>query len=171
MMESELLVDARSLSPTVTHMSLRQHANLKNFFPLISRRTVLTLVLLASAPMFFTNSGRAQTPLSPGSTQDTPQPSTNGSAAAVAFGGSSDAADLPASTAMLSNLNAPGTPLPADQIIQILQQNPDLLTEVKTQVADHLQQQGTQVQPSDISDDMLYNQISTNSNIRANITT
>jgi protein involved in polysaccharide export with SLBB domain len=71
---------------------------------------------------------------------------------------------------MLSNLNAPSTPLPADQIIQILQQNPDLLTEVKAQVADRLQQQGTQVQPSDISDEMLYNQISTNSTVRANIT-
>ncbi|HEY6766419.1 MAG TPA: SLBB domain-containing protein, partial [Candidatus Sulfotelmatobacter sp.] len=72
---------------------------------------------------------------------------------------------------MLSNLNGTGTALPADQIIQILQQNPDLLAEVKDQVAQRLQQQGTQVQASDISDEMLYNQIQTNASVRAQITT
>jgi protein involved in polysaccharide export with SLBB domain len=59
----------------------------------------------------------------------------------------------------------------SDQIIQVLQQNPDLLAEVKDQVAQRLQQQGTQIQASDISDEMLYNQISTNAAVRANITT
>lgn len=122
--------------------------------------------------MFLVNSGIAQNILSQDLTQNAAQPSTSDSAAAVAFGGSSDTADSPISTTTLSNLDAPGAPLSADQIIQILQQNPDLLMEVKTQVADRLQQQqGTQIQPSDISDEMLYNQISTNSNVRAEVTT
>ena len=128
---------------------------------------------VASASVFLANSGRAQEPPSPDSTQNTSRPSANDdtSAAAVAFGGTSDATDDPNSTAMLSNLNTPGAPLPADQIIQILQQNPDLLMEVKSQVADHLQQQGTQVQASDISDEMLYSQVSTNDSVRADIST
>ncbi|WP_245536325.1 SLBB domain-containing protein [Terriglobus saanensis] len=70
-----------------------------------------------------------------------------------------------------SNLDAPVAPLPADQIIQILQQNPDLTMEVKSQVADRMQQQGMQVEASNITDEMLYNQISTNASVRANITT
>ena len=77
------------------------------------------------------------------------------------------------------NRNAPpgadslGTPLSlsSDQIIRILQQNPDLVVELKSQVADRLQQQGTQVDANDITDQMLYNQIATNADLRTNITT
>jgi protein involved in polysaccharide export with SLBB domain len=68
-----------------------------------------------------------------------------------------------------SNLAVP-TSLSSDQIIHILQQNPDLVVELKSQVADHLQQQGTPIDANDISDQMLYNQIATNSDLRANIT-
>jgi protein involved in polysaccharide export with SLBB domain len=66
-----------------------------------------------------------------------------------------------------------GTPLSlsSDQIIHILQQNPDLVVELKSQVADRLQQQGTQVDVNDITDQMLYNQIETNTDLRRNITT
>jgi protein involved in polysaccharide export with SLBB domain len=66
-----------------------------------------------------------------------------------------------------------GTPLSlsSDQIIHILQQNPDLVVELKSQVADHLQQQGTQVDANDITDQMLYTQIETNADLRTNITT
>jgi protein involved in polysaccharide export with SLBB domain len=164
----------RSLAFTgVTHMSLRQHAYLKIHFSSTSRRTLLPMVFFAGILMFLANYGIAQEPLGPDSTQNTSKQSGNddASAAEVAFGASSDAEDDSSSDAMLSNLNTPGAPLPADQIIQILQQNPDLLMEVKAQVADHLQQQGTQVTASDISDEMLYNQISTNDSVRADITT
>jgi protein involved in polysaccharide export with SLBB domain len=41
---------------------------------------------------------------------------------------------------------------------------------VKTQIADYLQQQGTQVNASDITDEMVYNQIQTSPTVRANIT-
>jgi protein involved in polysaccharide export with SLBB domain len=42
--------------------------------------------------------------------------------------------------------------------------------ELKSQVTDRLQQQGTPIDANDISDQMLYNQIATNSDLRANIT-
>lgn len=63
------------------------------------------------------------------------------------------------------------TALSSEQIINILQQSPDLVMELKSQLADRMQQQGVQVDPSEISDQMLYNQISTNANLRANVTT
>jgi hypothetical protein len=66
-------------------------------------------------------------------------------------------------------LAAPAS-LSSDQITHILQQNPDLVVELKSQVADHLQQQGTPIDANDISDQMLYNQIATNSDLRVNIT-
>ncbi len=61
--------------------------------------------------------------------------------------------------------------LSSDQIIDILQQNPDLVLELKSQVADRLQEQGRQIDANDISDEMLYEQIATNAGLRANITT
>jgi protein involved in polysaccharide export with SLBB domain len=70
-----------------------------------------------------------------------------------------------------SNSFAQTSSLSADQIIAILQQSPDLVVEIKSQVADRLQQQGSQVDANDITDQMLYNQISTSADLRANIST
>jgi len=66
-----------------------------------------------------------------------------------------------------------GTPsaLPASQIITVLQQRPEVMVELKALLADRLQQQGTQIQSDDITDEMLYNQISVNADLRASITT
>ncbi len=61
--------------------------------------------------------------------------------------------------------------LSSDQIVRMLQQNPDLIVELKSQVADRLQQQGTPIDANDISDQMLYDQIAENSDLRLNITT
>ena len=71
------------------------------------------------------------------------------------------------------NLGGSAAPLrlSSNQIIQILEQSPDLVVEIKSQVADHLQQQGTPVDANDISDEMLYGQIATNAELRTNITT
>lgn len=66
---------------------------------------------------------------------------------------------------------SPQTALSADQIINILQQSPDLVMELKSQLADRMQQQGMQIDPNDISDEMLYNQIAGNAALRASITT
>lgn len=78
-------------------------------------------------------------------------------------------ADLNSSTKS-SDLGAP-VALSSEQIINILEQNPDLVVELKSQLADRLQQQGTPIDASDISDEMLYQQISTNADLRAAITT
>jgi protein involved in polysaccharide export with SLBB domain len=61
--------------------------------------------------------------------------------------------------------------LSSDQIIGILQDNPDLLAEFKSQLADRFQQQGAQIDVNDISDEMLFNQISASASLRATITT
>lgn len=60
--------------------------------------------------------------------------------------------------------------LTASQIIAILQQRPELVVELKSLVADQLQQQGIQTQADSISDEMLLSQISTNAQLRASIT-
>ena len=65
----------------------------------------------------------------------------------------------------------PGAALSADQITAILEQNPDLASDLKQQIADRLRQQGTDVAASDISDDMLYRQIANSADLRASITT
>jgi protein involved in polysaccharide export with SLBB domain len=174
------LLDPPPTLPWCDSMALKQCVYLNSFLTRNSQMILLASVVGMS--LFLARSGRAQEPLGLGSTQSTSQ-STQGtsqsstnednSASAVAFGGSSDSADADDrnSTAAMSNLNSPGAPLSADQIIQILEENPDLLMEVKNQVADRMQQQGTQMQASDITDEMLYNQISTNASVRANVTT
>lgn len=77
--------------------------------------------------------------------------------------------DLSGST-KTSGLGTAGT-LSSEQIINILERNPDLVVELKSQMADRLQQQGTPIDPTDISDEMLYNQIATNADLRGTITT
>lgn len=61
--------------------------------------------------------------------------------------------------------------LSADQIISILQQHPDLVVELKSLMADRLQEQGTQIDQNDISDEALYNQIAASPSLRASIAT
>ncbi len=62
------------------------------------------------------------------------------------------------------------TSLTAAQIILILQQKPELVVELKSLVADQLQQQGITTQADSITDEMLLTQISTNATLRASIT-
>jgi protein involved in polysaccharide export with SLBB domain len=63
-----------------------------------------------------------------------------------------------------------GVVLSAAQILSILQARPEVVVELKSFVADALQQQGTEVQADAISDEMLFNQIVTNRDMRASIT-
>src|SRR3984885_14835473 len=120
-----------------------------------------------------------QTPFSPAPTQSTTQPTPGGdsSAPATTTGGSAST-----TTAGSDNRNAdsnnstnagnltPSFSLSSSQIIDILQQNPDLVLELKSQVADRMQEQGMQIDANDISDEMLYDQIASNPGLRANIT-
>lgn len=60
--------------------------------------------------------------------------------------------------------------LSAAEIDDILQQRPELVPELKSLIADQLQQQGNAVQADSITDDMLYRQIATSPSLRASIT-
>lgn len=153
-------------------------AKLMTFSLSFSKMRMFWLATALGASFLTPIAVQAQGLLSPDSSQATAaSSSTDGedssapSASSVAFGGSAASAeDTSTTTAASSNLDAPGAALPADKIIAILQQNPDLLMEVKSQVADQLQQQGAQIEASNISDDQLYNQISTNASVRSQIT-
>jgi protein involved in polysaccharide export with SLBB domain len=62
-------------------------------------------------------------------------------------------------------------PLSADQIFAVLQDDPDILVELKSLVADLAQQQGVPIQPDSITDELLYSRIASSPDLRANITT
>lgn len=62
------------------------------------------------------------------------------------------------------------TALPADQIISILQEYPDVVVELKSELADRMRRRGVQIDPNQISDETLYDQIASNADLRASIT-
>ncbi len=99
------------------------------------------------------------------------QPTVGGPAATVpAVHDESDAASEGSDLSDGSNSQSMLAALPADQIVSILQQNPDLLMELKSELADRLQQQGIQIEANDITDQMLYGQIAASVAFRATIT-
>ncbi len=88
---------------------------------------------------------------------------------------SSSAASSSTSSASGSGLDAaiqvnPNNALSAAQIDNILQQRPDIIVEVKSLVADELQQQGVYTQADAITDEMLYSQIARSADLRSAIT-
>jgi protein involved in polysaccharide export with SLBB domain len=60
--------------------------------------------------------------------------------------------------------------LTATQIFAILQEKPEVVIELKSVLADSLQQQGISSQPDSITDEMLYGQINSSSQVRTDIT-
>lgn len=138
---------------------------------LVSRALRLILACtLAAASGITAISSYGQSQLSSTSVQGSASSQSNGndnSSAMPEQSGSSLQSNTP-----FSGLNSfdSSSPLSADQIIQILEQNPDLATELKSEVADQLQQQGVQISPDDISDQRLYSQITASPSLRANIT-
>ena len=60
--------------------------------------------------------------------------------------------------------------LGAPQILAILEQNPEAVIEVKSLIADALRQKGAAVQADSITDEQLYTQIISNSDLRTNLT-
>jgi protein involved in polysaccharide export with SLBB domain len=134
------------------------------------RVMLLALTSIAGPSLFLADSGRAQDQFGVVSAQSNSVSSNEDpTPSAMVFGGNQDSADDRRSNTTSSSMGGPSGSLPADQISRILQQNPDLLMEVKSQVADHMQQQGMQIEAANISDEMLYNQIATNASVRANI--
>lgn len=71
---------------------------------------------------------------------------------------------MPVSAAAPQNLD-----LSSRSLIEILGQNPGLIVELKSQVAAKLQQRGVDIDAKSISDQMLYDQISTNAEIRSGV--
>lgn len=124
--------------------------------------------------------GIAQTLSDSESTQSTAQPATDSSGGTLetnTSGGALDtmsgdsedtSAESGSSTFNSSNLTSQA-PLSADQIISILQQNPDLNAELKTELANRMQEQGVSIDPSSISDQTLYSQISSSASLRTSI--
>jgi protein involved in polysaccharide export with SLBB domain len=107
----------------------------------------------------------AQMPPTPIDASDgqTTAPSSDTSSAGTSGSGQSadNALDAP----------GPGVVLSAAQILTILQERPEVVVELKSYMADAMQQQGASVQPDSITDEALYNQIETNRAVRANVTT
>jgi protein involved in polysaccharide export with SLBB domain len=146
-----------------------------------ARTPQLAFFVATSVLTFLFTSGataNGQTPFSSGPAQSTAQsgvqsaaqPTVSGdsSASTTTTAGSDRSGDSNSST-NTSNLTA-SLSLSSSQIIDILQQNPDLVLELKSQVADRMQEQGTQIDANEISDEMLYDQIAGNAGLRANIT-
>ncbi len=122
---------------------------------------------------------RAQQPILPGAPQDSQEPGNQTNTGTNGFGsagaaGSSAANALPSETGVSTGSGIAASiaqvSLSSSQITQILQQNPDLIVELKSQVADRLQEQGVQIDANNISDEMLYALISTDASLRATIT-
>lgn len=144
-------------------------------------RVALLAVVLAACTSFPAVRAYGQIPVGAAPSQGTGQPaagesgsgSTGLGSGLAGLAGTSDTGDSNDDRNVAPGGDSVGTPLSlsSDQIIRILQQNPDLVVELKSQAADRLQQQGTQVDANDITDQMLYNQIATNADLRTNITT
>jgi protein involved in polysaccharide export with SLBB domain len=95
------------------------------------------------------------------------QASSSSQATGDATGSSVVAADPANSTTADSN---PRNALTAAQINAVLQQKPEVVVELKSLVADQLTQQGISTQADSITDEMLYSQIASSADLRANIT-
>ena len=138
--------------------------------PTVTLIVALSMLLpaLVSGRPAYAQMPAAQAP----SPQSTTQPSSEEGSILSATGSedSEDSEDDRQRSASSSNSATPLT-LSAEQIIRILQQNPDLVVELKSQAAERLQQQGTPIDPNEISDQMLYSQIEANADLRANVTT
>ena len=74
--------------------------------------------------------------------------------------------DVPNRASRDNSLGIGNPALTSEQIIRIFEQNPSLAEEFKTRLADQLQSEGAEIDPSDISDQMLYGQIASNSQVR-----
>ncbi len=138
-----------------------------------TKHTARTILLFAAAFSFVClHSAMAQeVTTQPTSQGGAPTSTGDSTASAAVFGSSVSSMEDQTSTSSLSNLNATAssTVLSADQIIQILQEDPDLLMVVKNQIADRMQQQGMQIQAVDISDDAVFHQVSADAGLRATL--
>jgi protein involved in polysaccharide export with SLBB domain len=156
----------------IIRMSRSCHSHVTSLCDRMPQLAVVAAVSMLALTPVSNTAAHGQVPGASSPMQSTAQPPTgdgSGLATTGAADGGNNGSDRSTSTSS-SNLTTP-LALSSDQIIHILQQNPDLVVELKSQVADRMQQQGTQIDANDISDQMLYSEIATNANLRANITT
>jgi protein involved in polysaccharide export with SLBB domain len=149
------------------NLSQRSHAR----YTRASRAVLFAAASLLNICFITKPPAQAQVPFAAPPTQSSdPDSSPDRSSAASPAADNSDnsAADL-ATSSRTSGLTAPVT-LSSNQIIDILEQDPGLAVELKSQAADRLQQQGTPIASDDISDEMLYAQIENSADLRASIT-
>ncbi len=60
--------------------------------------------------------------------------------------------------------------MPAEQLIRVLRNNPDVMVEVKSVVADAARLQGVSVQPDALTDQQVYSQLEASATLRASVT-
>lgn len=123
--------------------------------------------------LFASSSVLAQLDPDPGSSQnDAPSSTTTSDVFGGVPGLSADANSMdsedPSKGLATGNIESL-PPLSAEQIIGILQQNPDLNDELKSEVANRMQDQGSSIDPGSITDQMLYRQIESSASLRASI--
>ncbi|MFZ0272846.1 MAG: SLBB domain-containing protein [Acidobacteriaceae bacterium] len=131
---------------------------------------VLAVLLLATLAM---HAQSTQSNPDSNGAQSTGSSSADGAsspdASRTTAGSSSDQNDQEMS-AGAGTTSAPNASLTARQIFGILQEKPEVVIELKSQLADQLQQQGVTVDPGTVTDEMLYNAIATDRNVRSKIT-
>src|SRR5690242_18424395 len=66
----------------------------------------------------------------------------------------------------LAHAQQQDTDLPAEDIIQILEENPDVLADAKAEIVTQLQDRGYSVTEKEITDERLFNQIRTDDRVR-----
>jgi protein involved in polysaccharide export with SLBB domain len=152
----------------------RQRLRIPTYRAHISRIAILPAacilaLLLIEVPTAHSQAAPFSTPMQ--SASDSQTSTDQGGAASITLPNQSGSSGMDSSSSINPGITGMRTALSADQIDNILQQSPDLVEELKSQLADRMQQQGVQMDANDISDQMLYSQIATSSELRANITT
>ncbi|MGB8479624.1 MAG: SLBB domain-containing protein [Acidobacteriaceae bacterium] len=154
------------------NMTRSRHSHVSAYCTRMSRAVLFAAASMLTFFFITETTANGQAPFASASTQSTAQPSGDeGSSAATTIAEDSEnSGDGRLGSTNTSDLTTQGA-LSSDEIINILQENPGLVVELKSQVADRMQEQGKQIDANDISDEMLYGQIATNADVRANITT
>jgi protein involved in polysaccharide export with SLBB domain len=117
-----------------------------------------------SSPLLFGPPSSNSQTADPSARTSAPSPSSGAGANVTTSSGAASSLTDPQST----SANLPQ--LSADQIIAVLQNNPDALIEVKQWISDAAAQQGQPISPENITDQMLYSRISSSADLRANLT-
>ncbi len=74
------------------------------------------------------------------------------------------------SSAGVGSRSGPDATLTARQIFAVLDEKPEVVIELKSQLAEELQQQGVAIDPNSVTDEQLYNEIATDRRVREKVT-